>query len=124
MTYCIRLPRLALAITESTAEFVSRLSAETVAGVPEVSGPRLISDVAQHLAALAILDLSKHLAAKLEVVTLLIDRVTAVAVDQNAFFNTRDQIVKRRVIGPRLKRYVWHTREGDAAPTIAVIASV
>jgi hypothetical protein len=84
----------------------------------------LISDVAQHLAALAVLDLPEDLTAELKVVTLLIDRVAAVAVDQNAFLNARDQIVERRATGAGLQRNVRHARKRDAAPTVGVIAAV
>ena len=96
----VRLPRLAFAIVETAAEFVSRLATKPIARIPEVSGARLIGNIAQHLAALAVLDFPEDLTAKLEVVTLLIDRITAVAVDQNAFLDTGDQIVQRRILWP------------------------
>ena len=88
MTYGIRLSRFALPVIEAAAQFIRRSSAQAVAGTPKVCGSRLVSDVAQHPSNLSILNLPKSLPAKLEVVALLIDRIAAVAVDQNSAIHT------------------------------------
>ena len=90
MTNSIRLPGLALAIIKAAAEFVRRLSTKTIARIPEVSCARLVGNIPQHLAALAVLDLPEYLTAKLEVVALLIDRVAAISVDQDPSLNPGD----------------------------------
>ena len=74
MTHGIRLAGFAFAVVETTAEFISRTAPQPVARIPEVSRPRLVGNVAQHPADLSVLDFPECLAAKLEVVALLIDR--------------------------------------------------
>ena len=120
----IGLRRFAFAVAEQPVQFVGRLAAKTVAGIPEVCGARLISDVAQHAGDLARLDLPERLAAELEVVPLLVDRPTAVAVDQNAVLDAADQIVERDVFRGRCERHVGHARKRHAPPTVGVQAAV
>src|SRR5437016_1788559 len=88
----IRLGWLALAVILRAIQFVCSLSTESVAGVPEIRGPRLIGHVAQHFAQLAILDLVKCLAPKLEIVALLVNGPATVAQNKNAVLHIRDQI--------------------------------
>src|SRR4051812_31166561 len=70
---------LALAVIFRAIQFVCGLSPEAVAGVPEICRARLVGHVAQHFAQLAILDLVKCLAPKLEIVALLINGPATVA---------------------------------------------
>src|SRR5437899_1841401 len=80
----IGLGRLAFAIVGRTVDFVGGLSAQAIAGVPKIGGAGLVSDVAQHCAHFSFFDLVKGLAAELEIVSLLIDGPTAVAINQNS----------------------------------------
>src|SRR5688572_6360221 len=73
------LPRLPLAVEERAAHSVVALVAAGDHRVPELLGVGLVGDVAQHRPDLAVLDLVEQLAAELEVVALLVDRVGAVA---------------------------------------------
>ena len=54
----------------------------------------LICHTGKHATLLAALDLPERIAAELEVVTLLIDRETAVAFDQNAVVDSGNQVVE------------------------------
>src|SRR5688572_2119725 len=73
VTDCVRLTRFALAVVEAAAEFVCCHPAQRIAGIPEVGSPGLVCDVPYHSTDLTILNLPEGLAAKLEVVALLID---------------------------------------------------
>src|SRR6185503_10001342 len=75
---------LPFAVVRRAVQFVSRLAAQPITRVPKIGRARLISDIAQHRAHPALLDFPKGLAAELKIVALLIDRPTAVAVDQDA----------------------------------------
>ena len=88
MAHRVHLARLALAIVGCAIQFISVPSAQAVAGVPKIGGARLISHIAQHFAYFAIFDLPKSLAAKLEIVTLLINRPAPISVDQNAVIDS------------------------------------
>ena len=90
MTDGIRLSRFALPVVEAAAKFIRRSSAQAVTGTPKVCGARLVSYVAQHPANFPVLNLPKSLPAKLEVVALLIDRIAAIAIDQNSSIHTGD----------------------------------
>ena len=61
---------------------------------------RLIGHAREHAALLAAFDLPERVAAELEIVALLVDRETAVALDQDAVVDARDQIVRRHRRGP------------------------
>src|SRR5437764_4125946 len=78
------LARLALAVEEGAAHAPVALVAQGGAGIPEVLGVRLVGHVFQHLADLAVLDLEVKLAAELEVVALLVDRVGTAPEDVDA----------------------------------------
>src|ERR1019366_6408117 len=62
-----------------------------IAGAPEVGGLRLVSHAREHAALLTSLDFPERVSAELEIVALLIDRVTALAFDQDAVIHTGDQ---------------------------------
>ena len=66
-----------------------------VAGLPEIGRARLIGHARNHAALLAALDLPERVAAELEVVALLIDGITAPAVDQDAVVDAGDQVLQR-----------------------------
>src|SRR5690606_18228983 len=80
----VRLRRLALAIAERAAAAIGTRAADEVHGVPELGCADLVCDVLQHAADTTIADLIERLAAELRVVSLLVDREAAVAVDQDA----------------------------------------
>ena len=65
---------------------------------PKIRRSRLVRDVAEHPADLAALDLPKRLAAELEVVPLLVDRITAASLYQDALVDACDEIVLRDVL--------------------------
>ena len=92
--------------------------------MPELRSARLVSDVAQHFTDLAVFDFPKRLAAKLKIVSLVIDRPTAIAVDQNPIIHAAHEIIERDVFFGRLERHIRHAREGNAAPAIAMQAAV
>src|SRR5258708_14285599 len=84
MAYGIGLARLAFSIIGCAVQFVGAFAADAVTGIPEISRARLISDIAQHVTDFSFFDLPKSLPPELKVITLLIDRPTAVAIDQDA----------------------------------------
>src|SRR5688500_18437054 len=97
MTHGIGLRRFALAIVEGAAQRIGGWSAQAVAGIPEIGRARLISNVSQHAGDFALFDFPEGLAAELEIVTLLVDRKTAVAVDENAIVHLGDEFIERNI---------------------------
>ena len=91
----VDLSGLALAVGVETDVFPEGLAADAVARGPEVGRAALVGDVGDHAPDLASLDLPERVAAELEVVPLLVDRVRAAAVDQDAVLHARDQVVER-----------------------------
>ena len=81
VAYCVGLRRLPFAVVGRAVKLVRVGSAQSVAGAPEIRRSRLVCDIPQHLAELAVFDFPEGLAAELEIVTLLIDRPTSVAID-------------------------------------------
>src|SRR6266545_5029260 len=77
----VRLARLAFAVGERAVHQIRRLTADHVHRVPEVGRTRLVGDVFQHSGDLAAFHFIGNLAAELEVVALLIDRIRATADD-------------------------------------------
>src|SRR5437867_734722 len=103
MAYRINLLRLAFAIVGRAVQFISGFSAQTVTGPPEIGRARLIGDVAEHLADFAFFNFPKGLAAELKIIALLIDRPTAVAINQDPVLHTRNQVLERNLFFGRLK---------------------
>src|ERR1051326_2516354 len=120
----VGLSRLAFAVISCPVQFVGSLSAQSVAGIPEIGRARLIRNIPKHLAELPILNLPKSLAAELEIVSLLIERPSSVSVDKNAIVDSAHQILKRNLFLRRLERYVWHAREGHTAPAIGMQTTI
>ena len=85
----VDLSGLALAVGVETDVFPESLAADAVAGGPEVRRAALVGDVGDHAADLSALDLPERVAAELEVVALLVDRIRAAAVDQDAVLDAR-----------------------------------
>src|SRR4051794_6479404 len=79
----VDLSRFALGVTCCSVLAPVSGSSGTVASLPEIRSPCLISDTRKHAALLAAFDLPEGIAAELEVIALLIDRVTAAPIDQN-----------------------------------------
>src|SRR5437899_11614731 len=84
MAYGVGLPRVAFAIVGCAFQFVGAFPADAITGIPEIGRARLISYVAQHLTNLSLFYLPKGLPPELKIITLLIDRPTAIAIDQDA----------------------------------------
>src|SRR6266581_4222370 len=84
MAYGVGLTRLAFAIVGCAVQFVGAFPADAITGIPKIGRARLISHVAQHLNDFSFLDLPKGLPPELKIITLLIDRPTAIAIDQDA----------------------------------------
>src|ERR1700735_1345661 len=75
---------LALGIAGEPELLPIRLPGRAVAGLPEVGRAALIRHARNHVALLAVLDFPKRVAAELEVVALLVDRIIPLAVDQHS----------------------------------------
>ena len=80
----VALHRLSLAVAERATQLVGGLAAEHVERFPELRRVRLVGDVAQLRRDLPVLHFPERLAAELEVVALVVDRVAAVALDVDA----------------------------------------
>src|SRR5690242_16765872 len=80
----VDLSGLALAIVRRAVLLPISGAGDGVAGLPEIRGARLVGNAPDHPLLLAALDAPEGVAAELEVVALLVDGVTAVAIDQNA----------------------------------------
>src|SRR6266566_9888797 len=124
MAYGIGLGRFALAVVRRAVNFVGCLATQTVARVPEIGRARLIRDIAQHGADFAFLDFPKRLAAELKIVTLLIDRPTAVTINQNALLHFGNQFLQRNAFLRRFERDIGHARKWHTAPTVRVQAAI
>src|SRR5437867_2715430 len=68
---------------------------DPVAGLPEVGRAGLIGDSGKHPLLLAAFDGPKRVAAELEVVSLMIDRPTTIAIDEDAIVDSGDEVVQR-----------------------------
>jgi hypothetical protein len=95
MRYGGSLRRLALAAKEGTADEAGRRVAQPVHRVPEIGRAALVGDVAQHGAALAVLDLIEQLAAELEVIALLVDAPASLPANLDAVIDAGGQIASR-----------------------------
>src|SRR4051812_22594455 len=116
--------RLPFAAIESASEMIFIFATDAVAGIPEIHGIPLISDVAQHLADLAIFDLIEKLAAKLEVVTLLINAPTAITDDVDAVLHIGNELVDADLCPARLEGYVRHSLNRKGIPAIRKTAAI
>src|SRR5262245_24833372 len=110
----------ALAVAERAAQLIRRLPAQGVACSPEIRCARLISNVAQHAGDLPLLDFPEGLPAKLEVVTLLVDRIATATVNQDPVVNVGCDVLQRDAILRRLQRDVRHPWKGDVTPALGV----
>ena len=109
-----RLPLRVAGGAEHLPRFLARRRVEVL---PEVGGDRVVGDVAQHARLLAVLDLPERIAAELAVEALLIDRVAAAAVDQDAVLGVGDDLLRRRRSRrARLDVHVRHAQERIVAP--------
>src|SRR5262245_29381040 len=124
MAHPAGLAGLAFSVAESAAQLVRLGAAKAVARAPEVGGARLIRHVAQHAANFSLHDFAECLAAELEVIALLIDRVAAVTLNQDAALDASHQLLERRLLRGRLERHVRHAWKRDALPRRAVQTAV
>src|SRR5580704_4018421 len=123
MAHGIDLLRLAFAIEETTELLPVRRPGDAAARAPEVAGFRLVSHAGKHARLLAALDLPKSVAAELEVVALLIDGKTAIALNQNAVVHSGDQRIQADFARSGFQPYIGHALERHAAPGIGVAAA-
>ena len=100
----IGLRRLTLTVVQRGAKLVRVSSSDHRERIPEVERPGLISDVTEHAHAFAIPDLVEDLAAKLEIVALLIDRERSITFDENAVVRCSNEVflVTSAVFGIKL----------------------
>src|SRR6202041_1274086 len=123
MAHRVDLLRFALAIEETAKLLPIRRSCDAVARAPEVAGFRLVSHAGNHPRLLAALDLPERIAAELEVVALLVNGETAIAVNQNSIVHSGDQRIRRDLARSRFQPYIGHTLEWHAVPRIGIAAS-
>ena len=97
MAHGIDLPRLAFAVIGGAPLLPIAGTGDSVAGLPQVRRPRLVGHARNHSLLLASLDRPEGIAAELEVITLMIDGPTAIAIDENAVVDAGDQIIERNV---------------------------
>ena len=105
---------------------IGRGVAEPVHGIPEIRGTALIGDVAQHIAALAVLDLVEQLSAELEIISLLVDAEARITDNVDPVLYASDEVVKRRRLRIGLQRNVWNTPSlmiGNSAPMLRTPSS-
>src|ERR1039457_721276 len=119
----VDLLRLAFSVEEGAELLPVTGARNAIAGAPEVGGLRLVSHAREHAALLTSLDFPERVSAELEIVALLIDRVTALAFDQDAVTHTGDQIVGSDIAGAGPQPHIRHTLEGHAGPRIRVAAA-
>src|SRR5207237_613424 len=98
----------ALAAEQAASEVIGRRITEPIHRIPEIRRTALVGNVAQHVPALAVLDLVEQLPAELEIKSLLVDAEAPVADDVDSVFDTGDEIVERCRLRIRLQRNVWH----------------
>ena len=125
MRYGADLRWLALAIKERTAHTIIRLSGQLGTAVPEFLGVGLVGHILDLLSNLAVLDFIEQLTAKLEVITLLVNREGAAPDNINAIFDILDNIVGREVIfliGSQ--RNIGHALELYVCPALRVATTM
>src|SRR5690606_28301170 len=89
----VGLAGLALAVVEGAAQFVRRLAADEVDGVPEFRGAHHVGDVLELSDDLAATDLVADLRAELRVVALLVDGIRGAADHRDALVRGGDEVV-------------------------------
>src|SRR5690242_18584266 len=102
---------LALGVAGRAVLAPVRRTGGPVAGLPEIRRARLIADPRNHASLLAALDLPECVAAELDVIPLLIDRVTPAAIDQHPVIDAADETLQRGLPWPRLEPHVRHALE-------------
>src|SRR5260370_10450179 len=107
---------LAVCVARSAVLTPVSRTGDRVARLPEIGRARLVGNSRNHSALLPALDFPKRVAAKLEVVPLLVDRVAAAAVDQNSIIDSRDHILQRRFLRPGFQPYIGHALERNRRP--------
>src|ERR1700722_8514795 len=119
----VALSRFTLAVAGRAELLPVALSGDAVAGMPEIGSSRLICHARKHAPLLSPFDLPERIAAKLKIVALLVDRKTAVALNQNAVVDAGNQMVGRHPRRTRREPYIGHALERNARPRIGVAAA-
>src|SRR5260370_27162740 len=123
MADSIDLPRLPLAVIGRAPLRPIARAGDAVAGLPQIRGARLIGHARNHPLLFASLDRPKRIAAELEVVALMVDGPTAVAIDENTVVDARNEVLQRSVGLARFEPHVGHALEWDAGPVVGVAAA-
>src|SRR6185312_9877780 len=120
----VDLRRLALGVAGEPELAPVCRARRAIARLPEVGRAALIGHARNHLALLAAFDFPECIAAELEVVALLIDRIIACAIDQDAVLDTADQAFERGLSGTGFEPHVGHALERNRRPRIGLAAAV
>src|SRR5678816_3946512 len=102
----LREPCNRTSVADRAPELVGGLAAEHVERLPELRRFRLVGDVAQLRRDLPVLDFPEGLAAELEVVALVIDRVAAVPLDVDPVVGGGEDVGLADVLLVGLQRHV------------------
>src|SRR3989442_8848814 len=118
----VDLAGLPLAIPVQTDVLPGGLIAEEVASLPEVGRAALVGDVGDHRAYLSALDFPEGVAAELEVIALVVDRVRTATVDQDPVIHAGNEVVERGRLLARGQPDVRHPLERHRGVRIGVAA--
>ena len=115
---------LTFAVEERSTEAVVAFVAERRTAVPEFLRIRLVRHIFQHANNLAVLDFVEQLAAKLEIVALLVDGKRAIANDVDTLFDILDHLSGRHRGLAWRKRNIRHALELDRTPIVRIATTV
>src|SRR5580658_3569923 len=123
VTNRVHLSRFAFTIARRAELLPVALPGDTVAGVPEVRSSGLIRHARKHAALLAAFNLPEGIAAELKIVALLVDGETAVALNEDAVVDARNQIARSYRRDAGREPHVGHALERNAGPGIRIAAA-
>src|SRR5262245_32019186 len=123
MTDRINLTRLPLAVIRCAPLHPVTRASDPVARLPEIGRAGLVGHTRKHPLFLAAFDGPEGVAPELEVIALVIDRPAAIAIDEDAVVDARNQVIERQVRLSRLEPNVGHPLERHARPVIGVAAA-
>src|SRR5690606_11751778 len=115
---------LALAVEERAAQAIVAFVADRRAGVPGLRSADLVGGILYQPLHLAVADGDEQRPAELGVVTLLVDRIGAAAVDVEPVLDPGNHLLHREWRLAGLERDVGHALELHARPRVGVAAPV
>ena len=92
----------------------------SVARFPEIWRPRLVSNLRHHSSFLSAFDFPERVAAELEVIALLIDRIASAAFNQDSVINAGDEVIERDIGLPRPLRNIRHALKRHTRPRVGI----